>query len=285
MDALLNLQERYLAWPDQQGRRQISDIIGRVSPFHSCVGFVDGSIIPFAVKSATEDFADYYTKRKRVYGWNIALICDYNRRVIGLHTGWVAAAHDQRVYSSTPLYREPNAYFGTDEYLLADSGYEASQHVVPAYKRQKGQPRLPQEEEAFNLALSGIRVRVEHTFGLMKARFKSLEGLRILHRTDTDGNRSRLWIVCICILHNILQDDPDDDFWEGQDMETLEHEWEQAAEVARADRTRWEEANDAAAFVGDDGDQRTREYVRQFAESVGYCSAYVRDVDAEQDDI
>ena len=77
------------------------------------------------------------------------------------------------------------------------------------------------EEEAFNLAVSRVRARVEHTFGLMKARFKSLEYMRIFLRT-ADENRSRLWVVCIAILHNILQDDEDDDFWEENDMRVLE---------------------------------------------------------------
>ena len=68
-------------------------------------------------------------------------------------------------------------------------------------------------------------------------------------------------------------------------MEALEREWEEAAESADADRVRWEEANNAAAFIGDDGDQRTKEYVRQFAEGVAYGHAYARSSGAGQDDI
>lgn len=272
--ALLELEETYLKWPDAVARRRISETIGRAGPFHSCVGFVDGSIIPFAVKPATEDFADFWTRRKRVYGWNIALVCDYGRHVLGVHTGWTAAAHDQRVFNSTGLYLHPERFFSPNEYLLADSGYEASQHVVPAYKRLRNQPRLPPEEEAFNYALSRVRVRVEHTFGLMKERFKSLEGMRILLRTDVDQSRSRLWVICVAILHNFLLTNDDDDYWEGQDMGALQAQWEHAAEQSRLDRERWEQSNLAENFVTADGDQRTREYVRQFAEAVGYGPAF-----------
>jgi hypothetical protein len=147
---------------------------------------------------------------------------------------------------------------------------------VPAYKRQRYQPRLPEEEERFNRALSQVRVRVEHTFGLLKSPFKSLEGLRVMLRTDTDESRSRIWVICAAILHNLLLDDTADDYWQGEDMERWERQWEQAAEKAREDRARWEEANNIDGFAAaGGGDQRTREYVRQFAESAHYGPAYI----------
>jgi hypothetical protein len=97
--------------------------------------------------------------------------------------------------------------------------------------------------------------------------------MRIFLRTAVDENRSRLWVVCIAILHNILQDDEDDDFWEENDMRVLERQWEDVARQAREDRERWETSNDIRGFMTNDEDARTREYARQFAEAVGYGPA------------
>jgi len=56
----------------------------------------------------------------------------------------------------------------------------------------------------FNYHLSRLRVRSEHTFGLLKGRFQSLKEIRI-KITDQDGHRwAMVWILSCLILHNII---------------------------------------------------------------------------------
>ncbi len=91
-----------MTWPDAEARKKIKHKIARHSPFPNCVGFVDGSLIPFAWKPSREDAADYYC-RKEFYGFNIMAIVDWDRRIMGMFTGWVAAASDMRVWTASPV--------------------------------------------------------------------------------------------------------------------------------------------------------------------------------------
>lgn len=61
-------------------------------------------------------------------------------------------------------------------------------------------PSLSAEEAAFNLHLSGSHVKVEHTFGLLKSRWRVLA-----KRSDIDYRSMPTVVVACCILHNLCE--------------------------------------------------------------------------------
>ena len=58
----------------------------------------------------------------------------------------------------------------------------------------------------FNKRLSRIRIDIEHAFGILKRRWKSLTGLRIRVRNKKSYTYVIKWITACVVLHNILQD-------------------------------------------------------------------------------
>lgn len=46
--AILKLQPKYIKWPTAEERKVIKNEIGSSSFFKDCVGFIDGTLIPFA---------------------------------------------------------------------------------------------------------------------------------------------------------------------------------------------------------------------------------------------
>lgn len=69
---------------------------------------------------------------------------------------------------------------------------------------------------------SKCRMTIEHTFGLLKTRFSSLQSLSVQVKNDTAETRAHIWINCCVILHNILMDETDiDSFWERGGMEAM----------------------------------------------------------------
>ena len=64
---------------------------------------------------------DFFS-RKGVYGIAGMVVCDDRKIIIYINIGFPGCAHDQRVYESSELYRDPDTHFGPDEYLIADSG-------------------------------------------------------------------------------------------------------------------------------------------------------------------
>lgn len=61
-------------------------------------------------------------------------------------------------------------------------------------------PRLTPEEESYNVYLSSLRVGVENTFGILKARWRTL-----LKRSDFHFTFTPTVISTCCALHNFCQ--------------------------------------------------------------------------------
>jgi hypothetical protein len=72
---------------------------------------------------------------------------------------------------------------------------------------------LSPKQREFNDKLSRIRIRVEHCIGMLKARFSSLRGLRMLIQTERDVKRCTYWIRTCATLHNLWLGDPVDEDW------------------------------------------------------------------------
>lgn len=80
-------------------------------------------------------------------------------------------------------------------HLLGDSAYACSDHLLTPY-RDNG--HLTARQKNFNRKLSSCRVYIEHTFGLLKQRFRQLyycklRGLKYLCH----------FIRATCVLHNL----------------------------------------------------------------------------------
>ena len=215
--AILAHEGEIVTWPTQEERSQISRRIREASGFPSCVGFVDGTLFPFETRPLMCG-QDWYSRRGK-YGTAGLLVCDDYTRIHYLYVGWAGCTHDQRVFDNSALELRPDELFSPSQYLLADSGYSPRSHVVPAFKRPPRQG-LSAAENAFNSRLSSIRVRVEHCIGMLKARFSSLRGSRLLIGNERSLHRCVYWIRACATLHNLLLDDPVDDEWMGTDDES-----------------------------------------------------------------
>lgn len=177
---------------------------------------------------------------KKFYSIKIQAITDLQRRFIDIYVGEAGSLHDLRVFRRSPIFeRVQNNYRGffiEDSFILGDTAYQPSNWVVVPYKDR---PSLSAVERNFNKAISTPRVKVEHCFGVTKARFR-----RILHFTENDkipfiANV----IVAVCVLHNIciLQndefwDDDDEEEFDGEDEENPENEVGNNDPVAGTDR-------------------------------------------------
>ena len=62
------------------------------------------------------------------------------------------------------------------------------------------------ENNKFNKQLSHICIDIEHTFGILKGRWKSLTGLRLIFTLEKKYEFACMWITACVVLHNILLD-------------------------------------------------------------------------------
>ncbi|GAU99305.1 hypothetical protein RvY_10330 [Ramazzottius varieornatus] len=99
------------------------------------------------------------------------------------------------------------------EYLLADSAYTTSTHTIASYKKPAAGV-MSTNNERFNFYHCSTRIKIEHTIGILKGRFPSLQSLRIkIH--DKQTHRAAVeWTQACVVLHNILLEDSYfDDNW------------------------------------------------------------------------
>lgn len=75
--------------------------------------------------------------------------------------------------------------------------------MVPTYKAPETNRS---ENHAFNKQLSHIRIDIEHTFGMLKGRWKSLTGMRLIITDNKKYEFACMWITACVVLHNILID-------------------------------------------------------------------------------
>lgn len=67
---------------------------------------------------------------------------------------------------------------------------------------------LSREAEYFNTKLSKIRIRSEHSIGLLKARFQYFKGVRVLIKSCKDLRRIIAFFKAVLVAHNLLIADP-----------------------------------------------------------------------------
>jgi hypothetical protein len=164
------------------------------------------------------------------------LIVDYS---LG-HTGSV---HDAWAFRSTRTFKDHEKIFGPGEWMWADSAYTPETWSVAPFKKPiNGQ--LTADQRTYNYWVSKvstvfnvygstkcyiqIRIRVEHTMGLLKGTFQSLKEIRIQLVNTKRHKLIIMWARVCIILHNLIiriEGDNFDDQWRESLMRTgLEQE-------------------------------------------------------------
>ena len=125
---------------------------------------------------------------------------------------YTASMSDSKAWKSTGLYRKMNTNFEPEEYILADKAYALERHVITPFKN----PAARQPVNAtFNYELSKPRVKIEHAFGILKARWPSLNELplRIGLNEKRGHQRVHYWTMACLVVHNLLHSMRDDETW------------------------------------------------------------------------
>ena len=81
-----------------------------------------------------------------------------------------------------------------EPYLLGDAGYALSANIIVLY------PGLTPEQEHFNFVHSSTRMYVERAFGMLKMRWRVLNGKVCVKDPFVVSH----YISCVCILHNLM---------------------------------------------------------------------------------
>ena len=69
-------------------------------------------------------------------------VVDDMKRICYLHWGFSASASDKRVQRSMRVHTDPDDYFDHVEYVLGDSGFTCTCHIIAMFTRLRGEADL-----------------------------------------------------------------------------------------------------------------------------------------------
>ena len=212
--ALQHLIPTTIVWPDLAARQSWNQRLREDSKeiFHDCIGFLGGTGIILRDRPRV-DYQEYFSP-KSYYGFNLQAVCGWDRRFIYAYIQHPASVHDSTAFKNSSLYqnRDHQRRFEDHEFLLADKAYPLQRHVITPYKGQAGREK---DNITFNNHLSTPRVKIEHAFCILKARWPSLNNLPIRIGEDRikSHDRAVAWTMACLVLNNLLLDLHEDDSW------------------------------------------------------------------------
>ncbi|KZT64547.1 hypothetical protein DAEQUDRAFT_640236, partial [Daedalea quercina L-15889] len=146
---------------------------------------------------------DLYGKDK-IYAIQLTLIIlIHNLLIADYAVGQPGSVHDSAAFKETYFCNNYEQLLQRYQWIWADSAYTLTPWLITPFKAPRGK-QLTRNQERFNYYLSRIRVAVEHTIGLLKARWGSLKELQI---QITDGVKlayATMWIHCCLVLHILV---------------------------------------------------------------------------------
>ncbi|XP_033971453.1 putative nuclease HARBI1 [Trematomus bernacchii] len=187
--ALTGLAESFIVFPGTCPTQMIKEGFYSMAGFPRVLGCIYCTHIPISA-SLGENEGDY-VNRKSFHSLNIQATCDHRCLITSLDAKWPGSVHDSRIFSESSLCHklEQGVFSGV---LLGDRGYACQPFLMTPYPDPGEGPQT-----TFNVAHTKTRVRIEMTFGLLKARFTCLRGLRVALE------RAVPIITACVVLHNI----------------------------------------------------------------------------------
>ncbi|XP_049301680.1 putative nuclease HARBI1 [Anopheles funestus] len=148
---------------------------------------------------APNENAVLYFNRKGFYSLNALLICDHRNLIRYVNAKYSGSNHDAFIFEESPanLFFEERWREGDRQCkILGDSAYPSKPWLLRPFANS--QPNSVEAE--YNFKHAKARVIIEKTIGMLKGRFRCINGERQLHYTPTKC--VRIVNVC-CALHNL----------------------------------------------------------------------------------
>jgi hypothetical protein len=140
-----------------------------------------------------------------VYGLNVMIVCDNQKRVTIYVARWLGSTHDNRVFQTSSLFLNREELFSFQEYLLGDSVYSTSSVMVQSFKRHAACAVLPADKELFNTYLAKLQIHLEHCICILEGRFDCLKRNYIQIKEGKKEVKGLVELIgSFIVMHNLL---------------------------------------------------------------------------------
>lgn len=143
-----------------------------LNQFPGVIGMVDGMHVTI---DPPEKHKNDYIDRKNNVSIVVQAVCNYQKKFTDIFIGYPGSVHDAKVFANSPLIAKLDS-LSAGQYLLGDSAYPCTSHLLVPF-RDTG--HLTVHQKRYNRKLSSARVHIEHSFGILKQRFRQLYHIKL----------------------------------------------------------------------------------------------------------
>ncbi|XP_046907604.1 putative nuclease HARBI1 [Hypomesus transpacificus] len=181
--------DTFVVFPGHLPTQTIKEGFYEIAGFPRVIEAIDCTHIPIAT-SLGENEGDFINRRS-LHSINVQMTCDHQCLVTSIEAKWPGSVHDSRIFRESALCHrlEQGLFSGL---LVGDRRHACQPFLMTPYPDPNTRPQT-----AFNVALSRTRVKIEMTFGILKARFNCLRGLRVA------PDRACQVVTACAVLHNV----------------------------------------------------------------------------------
>lgn len=230
----------YLYWPGEVERRNIAERNQSFLGFPDLVGFIDGC--QFDLHYAPQWKKNEFFNRKSQYSLNTVGVCDDTRKIRYLASGFHGSSHDMKCLTESQFHLNTESFFSGEQYVLGDGGYKPYHYLVPI-SRKPPRKTMTKSNEKFGTYIAMMRIKIEHSFGILKERLQSLKKIPTKIRNRKDMLKACRWIQVCVLINNFLLEQTDDAVtrrmkfeWDKKEEEALEKISRQGVVVPIEDR-------------------------------------------------
>ncbi|KAG2214220.1 hypothetical protein INT45_010706 [Circinella minor] len=208
VDAMKHVGEQVITWPVNDHERALeiaNGFRGRGTAeeprLSGVIGAIDGKLVVIH-KPASR--GNLYVDRKNRSSMSLLAVCDHRTKFMMVKTGDSGRVHDARAFRESNLYSNiiniPDQICPADTYIIADSAFPLLPRVITPFSGSDN-PGL----KRFNKILSRTRIKIEHAFGSLTMRWRTLW----IQLYMLDIPRIAKTIYACCVLHNMCIDGGD----------------------------------------------------------------------------
>lgn len=194
---LCSLKSTFIVWPTGDECHIVQQQFHERAGFPGVVGAIDGCHVEVLAPAADQDS---YTDRKSDHSIILQGVCTATKIFTNVSVGTPGSRNDCRALAFSSLYRKVTTeghrslFYDDNYHLVGDKAYPNRSWLLAPFKNYGNLTRM---QRRYNYKHSVTRVVIEHTFGLLKGRWR-----RLLFLTLKDVGKDSNFVLAACVLHN-----------------------------------------------------------------------------------
>ena len=202
------MQQQYIQFPTLEERTEIAKQFSSETGFPPVIcGLIDGCHLEIERPRIESPAPEKFFNRKGFYSFNMMCIVDFQGKFRYFTCRHPGSCHDSKIFGESTIRGKLVQEFDARQplALIGDEGYGCEDVLLPPVRRQQlrgSQGDVKAKMEEYNRVHKKTRIKVEHSFGILKKRWPAL----LYQMRCKKLKNVQALVATAIILHNLLID-------------------------------------------------------------------------------